>query len=145
VVEGVGDHGCEYMTGGCAVVIGPTGRNFAAGMSGGVAYVLDEAGDFATRCNKDMVGLTQLTDRAEIEELRQIIARHGDATKSTRAWKILAEWDRFAPKFVKVLPKDYARAQAALQKAKAAGLTGDEAAAAAFEENVKDVSRVGGN
>jgi len=145
VVEGVGDHGCEYMTGGRAVILGATGRNFAAGMSGGIAYVLDEAGDFATRCNKDMVGLGKLTDRDEIEELRQIIARHGDATKSTRAWKILAEWDRFVPKFVKVLPKDYARALAALQKAKAAGLTGDEAAAAAFEENVKDVSRVGGN
>jgi glutamate synthase (ferredoxin) len=92
-----------------------------------------------------MVGLSKLTDRDEIEELRQIIARHGDATKSTRAWKILAGWDKFAPKFVKVLPKDYARVQAALQRAKAAGLTGEEAAAAAFEENVKDVARVGGN
>ena len=76
VVEAVGDHGCEYMTGGRVVVLGPTGRNFAAGMSGGVAYVLDEAGDFAVRCNQQMVGLESLEDPAEIEEIRQMIQRH---------------------------------------------------------------------
>jgi len=142
VVEGCGDHGCEYMTGGRAVILGPTGRNFAAGMSGGIAYVFDEAGDFATRCNLAMVGLEPVT---EVEELRELIRRHGDHTKSTRAWKILAEWDRLRTKFVKVVPKDYARMLASLQKAQAAGLTGDEAVTAAFEENVKDVARVGGN
>jgi glutamate synthase (ferredoxin) len=145
VVEGCGDHGCEYMTGGRAVILGPTGRNFAAGMSGGVAYVFDEAGDFAARCNKAGVGLGPVTDAAELDELKKLIERHGDYTKSTRAWKILSEWDRQRTKLVKVLPKDYARVLESLKKAQAAGLTGDEAAAAAFEENVKDVARVGGN
>jgi glutamate synthase (ferredoxin) len=145
VVEGCGDHGCEYMTGGRAVILGPTGRNFAAGMSGGVAYVFDEAGDFAARCNKAGVGLGPVTDAAELDELKKLIERHGDYTKSTRAWKILSEWDRQRAKLVKVLPKDYARVLESLKKAQAAGLTGDEAAAAAFEENVKDVARVGGN
>jgi glutamate synthase (ferredoxin) len=145
VVEGVGDHGCEYMTGGRVVVLGVTGRNFAAGMSGGVAYVLDEKGDFAMRCNKQMVALEKLTDRDEIEEVRQMIARHGDYTKSTRAWKVLAEWDETVPKFVKVLPKDYKRVLESLKRAKDAGLSGDDAITAAFEENVRDVARVGGN
>jgi glutamate synthase (ferredoxin) len=143
VVEGVGDHGCEYMTGGRVVVLGQTGRNFAAGMSGGIAYVFDEHGDFATRCNKAMVGLEKLTDAEEIEELRQMIARHGDYTKSTRAWKILSEWD--PSRFVKVMPKDYKRALAALKKAEAAGLSGDAAVTMAFEENARDAARVGGN
>ncbi|MCG3148741.1 MAG: Ferredoxin-dependent glutamate synthase 1 [Verrucomicrobiae bacterium] len=143
VVEGVGDHGCEYMTGGRVVVLGQTGRNFAAGMSGGVAYVFDEQGDFATRCNLAMVGLEKLTDADEIEELRQMISRHGDYTKSKQAWRILANWT--PQKFVKVLPKDYKRALASLKRAEAAGLSGDEAVNMAFEENARDLSRVGGN
>ena len=141
VVEGVGDHGCEYMTGGRVVVLGATGRNFAAGMSGGIAYVLDEAGDFATRCNPAMVNLEKLTDADEIEEVRQMIVRHGDYTKSTCAWKVLAEWDRCRSQFVKVIPKDYQRMLAALQRAQATGLSGDAAVNAAFEQTV----RVGGN
>jgi len=145
VVEGVGDHGCEYMTGGRVVVLGPTGRNFAAGMSGGIAYVLDEAGDFATRCNPAMVNLEQLTAADEIAEVRQLIARHGDYTKSTRAWKVLAEWDRCVPQFVKVIPKDYQRVLEAIQRAQAAGLSGDAAITAAFEQNSRDLARVGGN
>src|SRR5438132_10654694 len=84
VVEAVGDHGCEYMTGGRVVVIGPAGRNFAAGMSGGIAYVLDEAGDFQTRCNQQMVGLEGLEEEAEIQEVRQMIRRHAEYTKSQR-------------------------------------------------------------
>src|SRR6266705_2609733 len=84
VVLAVGDHCCEYMTGGRVVVLGPTGRNFAAGMSGGIAYVLDEAGDFHRRCNQQMVGLDQLSDPAEIEEVRQMIQRHAHYTKSQR-------------------------------------------------------------
>ena len=145
VVEGVGDHGCEYMTGGRIVVLGATGRNFAAGMSGGIAYVLDETGDFATRCNPAMVSLEKLTATEEIEEVRQLIVRHGDYTKSTRAWKVLAEWDRRVSQFVKVIPKDYKRALAAIQRAQAAGLSGDDAVTAAFEQNVRDTARVGGN
>ncbi len=144
VVEAVGDHGCEYMTGGRVVVLGATGRNFAAGMSGGVAYVLDEAGDFARRCNLQMVGLHQLEDATEIEEVRLMVKRHADLTHSKKAFKILALWEDYVPKFVKVLPKDYARMLHHIQKVKAAGLSGEEAIMAAFEANSKDVSRVGG-
>ncbi|MGN6642076.1 MAG: glutamate synthase large subunit [Verrucomicrobiota bacterium] len=144
VVEAIGDHGCEYMTGGRVVVLGRTGRNFAAGMSGGVAYVLDEAGDFATRCNKELVGLGNLTDAEEIEQVWKLIQRHQAHTNSQRAAKILADWKSYVPKFVKVLPHDYARVQEELKKAEANGLSGDEAVMAAFEANVRDVARVGG-
>ena len=144
VVEAVGDHGCEYMTGGRVVVLGRTGRNFAAGMSGGIAYVLDEAGDFATRCNKELVGLEKLADPDEIEEIWKLVQRHQAYTKSERAAKVLADWKNLVPKFVKVLPKDYARVLQSLKKVQSQGLTGDQAIMAAFEENVRDVARVGG-
>ena len=143
VVEGVGDHGCEYMTGGKVVVLGETGRNFAAGMSGGVAYILDEKGDFALRCNPQMVGLEKL-ESDEAEELRQLIKRHADYTKSQKAFQVLALWDEMVPKFVKVMPKDYKRVLQALAKAHADGLSGDDALNAAFEANARDVARIGG-
>ncbi len=144
VVEGVGDHGCEYMTGGRVVVLGITGRNFAAGMSGGIAYVLDEKGDFKTRCNTSMSDLFALEDPAEIDSLYELIKQHADATKSQKAFKVLALWEQSVKQFVKVLPRDYARVLKALDKAKADGLTGDDALIAAFESNSKDASRVGG-
>ena len=144
VVESVGDHGCEYMTGGRVVVLGATGRNFAAGMSGGVAYVLDETGEFPRRCNSQMVGLGPITDAAEREEVRALIQRHADATRSGRAANILAKWDEFAPKFVRVMPKDYARMIESIRRVTAAGLSGEEALMAAFNDNAKDASRVGG-
>ncbi len=144
VVEAIGDHGCEYMTGGRVIVLGKTGRNFAAGMSGGIAYVLDEAGDFATRCNKELVGLEKLSDADEIEEAWKLIQRHQTYTQSERAAKILGDWKNFVPKFVKVLPKDYARVLESLKKVQSQGLSGDDAIMAAFEENVRDVARVGG-
>jgi glutamate synthase (ferredoxin) len=137
VVEAVGDHGCEYMTGGRVVILGKTGRNFAAGMSGGVAYVLDEAGDFATRCNMELVGLEKLADADEIELVWKLIQRHQAYTKSERAAKILGDWKNFVPKFVKVMPQDYKRVLLSLKKVQSQGLTGDEAVMAAFEENVK--------
>ena len=137
VVEGVGDHGCEYMTGGRVVILGKSGRNFAAGMSGGVAYVLDEAGDFATRCNMELVGLEKLEDVDEIEEVWKLIQRHQTLTHSERAGKILGDWKNFIPKFVKVMPQDYKRVLISLKKVQSQGLTGDEAVMAAFEENVK--------
>jgi glutamate synthase (ferredoxin) len=145
VVEGVGDHACEYMTGGRVVVLGTTGRNFAAGMSGGVAYVLDEAGDFTKRVNVAMVGIEKLEHPAEIAEVRALIENHAAATKSARARQVLAAWDQLVPKFVKVLPKDYKRMLACIERARNQGLTGDEAIMAAFEENARDLSRVGGN
>jgi glutamate synthase (ferredoxin) len=145
VVESVGDHGCEYMTGGRVVVLGQTGRNFAAGMSGGVAYVLDETGGFGQNCNQQMVLLERLEDSAEIEEIRQMINRHAQYTRSQRAFKILALWDEMVPKFVKVMPKDYKRMLQCMRRAEDAGFSGEQAVMAAFEENAKDVARVGGS
>ena len=111
VVEGVGDHGCEYMTGGRVVVLGPTGRNFAAGMSGGIAYVLDEVGDFGRdRCNHEMVELESLEDEEEVRALRAMIERHRDETGSAVAERVLATWDETLPRFVKVISPDYRRA-----------------------------------
>jgi glutamate synthase (ferredoxin) len=144
VVEAVGDHGCEYMTGGTVVVLGPTGRNFAAGMSGGIAYVLDEKGDFPTRCNPQMVALEKFEDNEESEKVRRLIQRHAEYTKSQRAWKILALWEKYSGQFVKIMPRDYKRVLTALKKAKDQGLSGEEAINAAFEENARDLARVGG-
>ncbi|WP_404425909.1 glutamate synthase large subunit [Nibricoccus sp. IMCC34717] len=145
VVEGVGDHGCEYMTGGKVVVLGATGRNFAAGMSGGIAYVLDEKGDFPKHVNQQMVGLKKVESPQEAAELRSIIERHLQYTKSARAEQVLANWQQLLPRFVKVLPKDYERMLACIERAHAQGLSGDEAIMVAFEENARDLSRVGGN
>ena len=144
VVEAVGDHGCEYMTGGRVIVLGRTGRNFAAGMSGGIAYVLDETDDFPAHCNQEMVSLEELEDPDEIEEIWKLIQRHQAYTKSKRAAKVLSSWRKLVPRFVKVMPKDYQRVLQAMKKVKEQGLTGDEAIMAAFEENVHDASRVGG-
>ena len=122
-----------------------TRRNFAAaGMSGGVAYVLDEAGDFATRYRLQMVGLEKM-EAAEAEEVFQLIKRHADFTKSQKAFKVLALWESMAPKFVKVMPKDYKRVLNALKKAEQDGLSGDDALNAAFEANARDVARIGGS
>jgi glutamate synthase (ferredoxin) len=145
VVEAVGDHCCEYMTGGRVVVLGPTGRNFAAGMSGGVAYVLDEHDDFNRRCNQDMIYLERLEDGNEINELEAMIKRHAEYTKSQLAWKILRRWKEMVPKFIKVMPKDYKRMLNAVKRVGEAGLSGDEAVMAAFEENKRDLARVSGN
>ena len=109
VIEGVGDHGCEYMTGGRAIIIGPTGRNFAAGMSGGIAYVLDEDGGFAGRCNLELVELEPVAAQDDIDELRTMIEEHREATGSPVAERLLADWDAALARFVKVMPTDYKR------------------------------------
>jgi glutamate synthase (ferredoxin) len=127
VVEGVGDHGCEYMTGGRVVVLGRTGRNFAAGMSGGIAYVLDESGDFETRCNQEMVSLDRLTDPADMEEAQELIGKHARHTGSTVAARILEFWEHYQGKFVKVTPHDYQRALLAMRRAEEQGLDWEEA------------------
>ena len=134
VVEGIGDHGCEYMTGGTVVVLGTTGRNFAAGMSGGVAYILDEQGDFASRCNTEMVGLEALDD-SDTAVLKALIEKHIECTGSSQATMLLINWQNVVKQFVKVMPMDYKRVLQALERATAAGLSGDDALAAAFEEN----------
>lgn len=107
VVEGVGDHCCEYMTGGTAVILGTTGRNFAAGMSGGIAYVLDEEGNFDYYCNKGMVELERIEDLEDIEELQYLIGNHLKYTNSQVAEKILTNWEEYLPKFVKVIPYEF--------------------------------------
>ena len=109
VVEGVGDHGCEYMTAGRVVVIGRTGRNFAAGMSGGVAYVLDADGRFARRCNQQMVDLEPLEAEEDVEFVRMMLRRHVRYTNSGRAVRLLADWLDEQSRFVKVIPRDYKR------------------------------------
>jgi glutamate synthase (NADPH/NADH) large chain len=109
VVEGVGDHACEYMTGGRAIILGPTGRNFAAGMSGGVAYVHDPEQRFIGNCNLGMVELEPVDQPTDIAELRQMIENHHALTGSTVAERILEQWDTTLKQFVKVMPTDYKR------------------------------------
>jgi glutamate synthase (NADPH) large chain len=127
VVEGVGDHGCEYMTGGRVVVIGDTGRNFAAGMSGGLAYVLDEAGDFRRRCNLGMVDLEPVVDTDDVETIKDLLARHIRYTQSPVAARLLVDWERAQDRFVKVIPKDYKRVLLAIKKAQETGIPVDDA------------------
>jgi glutamate synthase (NADPH/NADH) large chain len=116
VVEGVGDHGCEYMTGGRVVVLGETGRNFAAGMSGGVAYIWDRSGQFAERCNLGMVALEDMQAEEDIAELREMIERHYEYTGSTVAKAALDDWDAALQQFIKVMPVDYKRVLAEMKK-----------------------------
>ncbi|HTK38680.1 MAG TPA: glutamate synthase large subunit [Pyrinomonadaceae bacterium] len=110
VVEGVGDHGCEYMTGGRVVILGETGKNFAAGMSGGIAYVFDESDKFARLCNREMVYLTEIEDEEETALVRNLVQKHFEMTHSRRAEEILESWYENLPKFVRVIPKEYQRA-----------------------------------
>ncbi len=109
VVEGVGDHGCEYMTGGVVVVLGPTGRNFAAGMSGGFAFVLDLWGRFASTCNTDMVALESVEAQDDVAILRRLLKRHVDWTGSAIGHRILGNWHEYLPRFIKVMPHDLRR------------------------------------
>ncbi len=122
VVEGVGDHGCEYMTGGHVVVLGPAGRNFAAGMSGGIAYVLDTTGDFAARCNRGMVDLEPLLGAEDIELVQELLNRHVCYTQSALAERVLVDWRKIQPRFVKVIAKDFKRVLAAIAKAREQGI-----------------------
>jgi glutamate synthase domain-containing protein 3 len=113
VIEGLGDHGCEYMTGGHVVVLGRTGRNFAAGMSGGIAYVLDEDGLFASRCNRELVDLEEL-DETDAELVHALVSEHGERTGSPVAARVLGDFDTMQTRFVKVMPREYRAALAAL-------------------------------
>ena len=121
VVEGVGDHGCEYMTGGRVVVLGNTGRNFAAGMSGGIAYIWDPEGAFAGNCNAEMVDLDPVVADDDIAELKQLISNHAEFTGSTVATAVLNDWDKQMACFVKVMPKDYKRVLAQREQRFSAG------------------------
>ncbi len=117
VVEGTGDHGCEYMTKGLAIVLGRTGRNFAAGMSGGVAYVLDEAGDFPSRCNQEMVGLSGFESAAEEADVKAQIEKHASYTGSDVAARVIKDWAQLKGRFVKIMPTDYRRVMEQQKKA----------------------------
>ena len=145
VVEGTGDHGCEYMTGGRVVVLGKVGRNFGAGMSGGVAYVYDPTGILAVSGNTEMVSYHPLTDDTAKAEVKAMIEQHLLHTGSTRASMILADWDKHSSSFVEVMPNDYQRMLEAIRSFENQGLSGDDALMAAFTANNSDASRVGGN
>ncbi len=132
VVEGVGDHGCEYMTGGRVVILGPTGKNFAAGMSGGVAYVLDEKHDLYIRLNKEQVQAAELTEAHDIGELRGLIEEHVAATGSPRGKKILAAFQSYVPCFKKVMPRDYDRMLRAMAQCEERGMDRERAEIEAF-------------
>ncbi|MFC0470219.1 glutamate synthase large subunit [Halalkalibacter kiskunsagensis] len=144
VVEGVGDHGLEYMTGGVVVNLGSVGKNFAAGMSGGIAFVLDKDGTFDSKCNKEMVHLEPVIEKADMELLRTLLNNHYSYTKSTLAEEILSNWGEFLPKFVKIIPKDYKRMLEAIDRVKQEGLTDIDAVMVAFDANKSDKSRVSG-
>jgi glutamate synthase (ferredoxin) len=144
VVEAVGDHGCEYMTGGRVAVLGKTGRNFAAGMSGGIAYVYDEDGSFRSKCNMEMVQLTYVSGE-NADELLQMVIDHERHTSSRKAKRLLQNWENNLARFVCVLPHDYRRMMQAINKAYSEGYSGDEALMIAFDANNRDLSRLSGN
>ena len=137
VVEGVGDHGCEYMTGGCAVILGKTSKNFAAGMSGGIAYVLDEESDLYTKLNKALVGFSKVTHPEDVAQLKELIAEHVARTHSVRGQEILDQFDAYLPKFKKIVPHDYAKMLRSIRQFMDQGLPQEEAKIEAFYVNTK--------
>ncbi len=118
VVEGIGDHGCEYMTGGIAVILGSVGRNFGAGMSGGIAYVLDTDKTFERKCNKEALNLLPVDEDNDISQLKELIENHYNATQSPLAQRILEKWEEYLPKFIKIFPEEYKQALIRLEKEK---------------------------
>ena len=137
VVEGVGDHGCEYMTGGRVVVLGKTGKNFAAGMSGGIAYVLDEDNDLYTRMNKEMVFSQEISNKYDVMELKDMIKEHVALTNSEKGKKILDNFSEYLPKFKKVIPYDYNRMLMAIVQMEEKGLSSEQAQIEAFYANTR--------
>jgi glutamate synthase (ferredoxin) len=145
VVEGTGDHACEYMTGGRVVVIGKVGRNFGAGMSGGIAYVYDPTGILAVSGNTEMVSYGHLSDDNEIAYVKSMIEKHVLHTESTRGSQLLSNWDQTVKSFIRVMPNDYKRMLDTIQSFEQQGITGQEALLAAFYANNQDASRASGN
>ena len=137
VVEGVGDHGCEYMTGGRVVVLGKTGKNFAAGMSGGVAYVLDEDRDLYKKLNKALVSLGEVTEKYDVLELKQLIEEHVEHTGSEKGKQVLANFNAYLPKFKKILPHDYARMRQTILTMEEKGMSSEQAQIEAFYANTR--------
>ena len=137
VVEGVGDHGCEYMTGGRVVVLGRTGKNFAAGMSGGIAYVLDEGNDLYKRLNKEMVSSSEITSKYDVLELKNMIQEHVALTNSEKGKKILDNFEEYLPKFKKIIPHDYERVLKTIVQMEEKGLSAEQAQIEAFYANTR--------
>jgi glutamate synthase (ferredoxin) len=145
VVEGTGDHGCEYMTGGRVIVLGDVGRNFAAGMSGGIAYVYDPKGILAVSGNREMVHYTSLEEAEDLAFVKAMIETHILHTDSPRARLILSNWDQAKQAFIRVMPYDYQRVLETVKQFEAQGMTGEEALMAAFKANNADQTRASGN
>ena len=137
VVEGTGDHGCEYMTGGCVVVLGPTGKNFAAGMSGGIAYVLDEDRSFYKRLNKELVSFEDVSNKYDVLELKGLIQEHVAYTNSEKGKRILDHFSDYLPKFKKIVPHDYRRMMNAIVQMEEKGLNSEQAQIEAFYANIR--------
>ena len=137
VVEGTGDHGCEYMTGGCVVVLGPTGKNFAAGMSGGIAYVLDEDRSFYKRLNKELVSFEDVSNKYDVLELKGLIQEHVAYTNSEKGKRILDHFSEYLPKFKKIVPHDYRRMMNAIVQMEEKGLNSEQAQIEAFYVNIR--------
>ena len=132
VVEGTGDHGCEYMTGGCAVILGKVGKNFAAGMSGGIAYVLDEDSDLYMKVNKAMVTLEEVTNKYDVQELKDMIQEHVAYTNSERGKQILDNFEQYLPKFKKIIPNDYKKMLSMIVQMEEKGMNTEQAQIEAF-------------
>ena len=137
MVEGVGVHGCEYMTGGRVVILGGTGKNFAAGMSGGIVYVLDEKHDLYTRLNKDGLIMDTLKEPHDIQEVRELLEEHVKATGSVKGKQILARFEEYVPAFKKIIPRDYERMIASIAAFEGKGESREQAEIAAFYAAVK--------
>ena len=135
VVEGCGDHGCEYMTGGRVVVLGKTGKNFAAGMSGGVAYVLDEHNDLYTKLNKNMVSIEKMTSKYDVLELKEMVQDHVSYTNSEKGKMILENFEEYLPKFKKIIPHEYKRMLMTIVQMEEKGLSSEQAQIEAFYAN----------
>ena len=144
VVEGVGDHGCEYMTGGRVAVIGRTGKNFAAGMSGGIAYVLDEENSLYRNINKSLISMEEITWKSEAEELRGMIREHVEETGSLKGRMILEHFDEYLPKFKKIIPNDYKKMLVLSKHYEEMGLGSEQAQIEAFYESTGQ-KKMGGN
>ena len=136
VVEGVGEHGCEYMTGGRAVILGPTGKNFAAGMSGGIAYVLDEDNCLYKNLNKELVLMEKLEHKVDKEELKEMLKNHVKYTGSQKAKEVLDNFDEYVPKFKKIIPADYKKLLTLISKYEEQGEEKEEAEIDAFYESI---------
>ena len=135
VVEGVGDHGCEYMTGGTALILGKTGKNFAAGMSGGIAYVLDENHDLYLRVNKELVNIETVSEKHDLAEIKRLITEHVEATGSPLGRRILDNFDEYSDKFKKIMPVDYNHMLQSISQMEEKGMSREQAEIEAFYMN----------